>query len=154
MAIEVLVFEVEGRSYGVPALDVVEVVRAATLSPLPQRSETVEGLLNLRGRVLPVFDIRRMFQLPAREITHTDHLVVVQKDGRSGALRVDQALDLVQLQFEDEPATEPSESRKDVVAAIGRLQEGIVHVLDTSRLLATDEEVLSLVEHSVTEVSR
>lgn len=154
MAIEVLVFEVEGRSYGIPALDVVEVVRAATLSPLPMRSETVEGLLNLRGRVLPVFDVRRMFQLPAREITHTDHLVVVQKNGRGAALRVDQALDLVQLQFEDQPASESTGAGKDVVAAIGRLQEGIVHVLDTSRLLAADEEVLSLVEQSVTEVSR
>lgn len=151
MAIEVLIFEVEGRKFSVPALDVVEVVRAATLAPLPQQSEFVEGLLNLRGRVLPVIDVRRMFQLPARAIEHTDYFVVVSNNGRSAALRVDQALDLVRLQYEDR---QPAESIKGAVAAIGRMNDGIVHVLDTGQVLAAIDNILSLIEQSVTEASR
>jgi len=154
MAIEVLIFEVEGRKFSVPALDVVEVVRAATLSPLPQQSALVEGLLNLRGCVLPVIDIRRMFQLPERELEHTDYFVVVSHNGRSAALRVDQALDLVRLRYEDQQPTESPESIKGPVAAIGRLHDGIVHVLDTEQLLIAIDNVLSLIQQSVTEASR
>jgi len=154
MAIEVMVFDVEGRKYSVPALDVVEVVRAATLSPLPQQSEIVEGLLNLRGRVLPVIDIRRLFQLPQREIQHTDHLVVVQRNGRTAALRVDQALDLVPIQYENQPARGLPEPGKELLAAIGRLKDGMVHVLDTSRLLSANDLILSLAEQAVIETSR
>lgn len=154
MAIEVLIFQVEGRRFGIPSLSVIEVVRAATLSPLPKPSAIVEGLLNLRGRVLPVVDVRRLFQLPTRDILQTDHFVVVQSENRMAALRVDQALDLVRLQFDDPTESSSLTPLQDVISAIGRTKGGIVHILDTQKLLGADDTNLSLVERSATEALR
>ena len=63
---EVLVFEVEGQRYGLPTADVRELVRAVTITPLPNAPAVIEGVVNVRGRVLPVLDMRARFRLPAR----------------------------------------------------------------------------------------
>src|ERR1700720_4210722 len=92
---EVLVFEVGGQRYGLPSPDVREIVRAVTLTPLPRTPAIVEGVINLRGTVVPVLDIRARFRLPARAVEHTDHLIVAWAGQRLVALRVDRALELI-----------------------------------------------------------
>ena len=64
--LEVLVFEVGDKRFGVHSGNVREVVRAVKLSPLPEKPDIVEGLLNLRGQILPVVDVRRLFSLAPR----------------------------------------------------------------------------------------
>ena len=68
MEIEILVFEINGQRFGIRAVDVVEVLRAATLTPLPTAPSLIEGLLNLRGRVVPVLDVRERLGLPRKEM--------------------------------------------------------------------------------------
>ena len=58
MDIEILVFEINGQRFGIRAVDVVEVLRAATLTPLPSAPSVIQGLLNLRGHVVPVLNVR------------------------------------------------------------------------------------------------
>ena len=87
MGIEILVFEVEGQQFGVRSADVVQVLRAASLSPLPQAPEAIEGVLNLRGSLVPVLDTRRLLGLPAKVMQHTDHLIVVIAAGQVVTLR-------------------------------------------------------------------
>ena len=69
---EVLLFTLEAQRYALPAADVRELVRAARLTPLPRAPDVVEGLLNLRGELLPVLDLRRRFRLP--QWRWVDHL--------------------------------------------------------------------------------
>jgi purine-binding chemotaxis protein CheW len=64
--LQVLVFEVAGRRYGLPADDVQELLRAVSIVPLPRAPAVVEGVINLRGKVVPVLDVRGRFRLPAR----------------------------------------------------------------------------------------
>lgn len=151
MSVEVLVFQVEGRHFGIPALDVIEVVRAATLAPIAEPSRAVEGLLNLRGRIVPVVDVRRLFQLALRDILHTDHFIVLKSGKRMAALRVDQALDLVTMRYEDEPAAEGLQPIEEILAAVGRTNESVVHLLDTQKILNMDDPYLPLVERSAAE---
>ena len=87
--LEVVVFEVGGRRYGLLASDVRELVRVAALLPLPRAPAVVEGILNLRGRVVPVYDIRSRFGLPPKAVELTDHLIVAQAGERLVAVRVD-----------------------------------------------------------------
>lgn len=142
---EVLVFEVGDKRFGVRSGNVREVVRAVKLSPLPEATGVVEGLLNLRGQILPVVDMRRLFSLAPRKLRYTDYFLVVATDDRMLALHVDLAIDLVELSASDvQPASAvlPQAGLVDVVA---RTSEGIVHVLDVARL-ATLEDAGSSVE--------
>src|SRR5262249_18625738 len=66
--LDVVVFEVHGRQYALPAGQVRELVRAVALVPLPGAPAVVEGVFNLRGKVVPVLDIRGRFGLPPRAL--------------------------------------------------------------------------------------
>src|SRR5205085_6551817 len=90
----------------------------------------VEGVVNLRGRVVPVFDLRVRLGLPARAVAPSDHLIVAQSGGRLVALRVDRALDLIQLDAEPGAAGEGEGTR------VARLANGLAPLLDVQAVLA------------------
>ncbi len=92
---EILVIEVGGRRFGLAASEVVELVRVVTIVRLREAPEWVEGVVNLRGQVVPVVDLRGRLSLPRKGVELSDHLVVARVRGRVVALRVDRALDLV-----------------------------------------------------------
>src|SRR5205085_11996004 len=92
---DVLVFEVAGRRFGLPAAAVKEVVRAVALAPLPKAPAVVEGVINLRGTVVPVLDIRGRFRLPQKPLAPSDQLIIARTGPRLAALHVDWAHELV-----------------------------------------------------------
>jgi purine-binding chemotaxis protein CheW len=126
---EILVFEVDGRRFGLPAAEVRELLRAVAIVPLPLAGPAVEGVVNLRGRVVPVLDLRARLGLPARAVAPSDHLIVAQSEGRLVALRVDRALDLVRL---DAGPCAEGEAEGPRVA---RLADGLAPLLDLRALL-------------------
>ena len=114
--LEIVVFEVGGQQYGLPASDVRELQRAATLTPLPRAPAIVEGVVNLRGAVVPVLDIRSRFRLPPKPMEPTDHFVVARAGERLVALRVDRATDLIRV-----AAADVEEARRRAGRGIRRL---------------------------------
>jgi purine-binding chemotaxis protein CheW len=136
---EVLVFEVGGQCYAVAVDDVQELVRAVALTPLPRAPAVVEGVINLRGRPVPVLDVRHPFRLPSRPLALTDHLVVIRAGNRLAALRVDRALDLVRLgaaALEQGEALLPGVS---YVAQVAGFPRGLVLIRDLRAFLSAAE---------------
>jgi purine-binding chemotaxis protein CheW len=140
---EVLLFTLEGQRYALPMQDVRELVRAVRLTPLPQAPAVVEGLLDLRGELLPVLDMRRRFRLPARPLSTSDHLVVTQAGARRVALRVDRAEGLLALepgQHDETPGALPGVG---YVAGALKLPDGLVLLHDV-RTFLSEAEALTL----------
>ncbi|WP_224362551.1 chemotaxis protein CheW [Hyalangium versicolor] len=136
---EVLLFTLEGQRYALPSTDVRELVRAALLTPLPQAPDVVEGLLNLRGELLPVLDLRRRFRLPPRPLAPSDHLIVAQAGPRRVVLRVDRTEEVLTLEpgtLDETPATLPGVG---YVAGAVKLPEGLVLVHDLKTFLSEAE---------------
>lgn len=125
----VLVFEVGARRFGLPAADLREIVRAVAIAPLPHAPAAVEGVINLRGEIVPVIDLRRMLGLPARGVVLSDHLVIAHWDSAPLALRVDRALEF----RSDEAGADALHAR------VVRLADGLVPVLELRELLAPEE---------------
>ncbi|MBV9124766.1 MAG: purine-binding chemotaxis protein CheW [Planctomycetes bacterium] len=96
--LEILVFEVGGQRHGLLSLHVQELLPVVTLTPLPQAPAHIEGIMNLRGRVVPVLDIRAWLRLPPKPPAPSDHLIVARTGDRLVALRVDRATELVRLE--------------------------------------------------------
>ena len=156
MGIEILVFEVEGQHFGVRSADVVQVLRAASLTPLPQAPEAIEGVLNLRGCLVPVLDTRKLLGLPANQMRHTDHLIVVVAGGQVLTLRADRATNLVRVES-DQTAAAQTGAHVHVIEFIAKTSAGLVHVLDPRRLLsdqAAGAIIKALAERTATEVAR
>jgi purine-binding chemotaxis protein CheW len=128
--VEVLVFEAAGQRYGLEASAVREVVRAVAVTPLPGAPPAVEGVINVRGRVVPVLGARARFGLPAREPGPDDHLIVTDLGGRVVALRVDRALGLARV---SPAAVEGGEGGGPVRVAKG--DDGLVLLAGAAALL-------------------
>jgi purine-binding chemotaxis protein CheW len=94
---EVLVFEVAGQRYGLPGASVCELVRAVHITPLPRQPDFALGVINLRGQIVPVLDLRKWLGLPAKALEPADHFLVTRVGRRLVALRVDRALELAPL---------------------------------------------------------
>jgi len=147
---EVLLFTLEEQRYALPLEDVRELLRAVRLTPLPRAPAVVEGLLDLRGELLPVLDVRRRFRLPARRLSSSDHLIVAQAGHRRVVLRVDRAESLLALE-PDKLDTSPRElPGVGYVAGALKLPDGLV-LLHDLRTFLSEAEALELEEALVKE---
>jgi purine-binding chemotaxis protein CheW len=140
---EHLLFEVEEQRYAVSAAIVVEVVRAVAITPLPRAPRIILGVVNVRGQLAPVLDLRRRFGWPDRALDAREHLVVLRGPRRALCLRVDRALGLSHLPpdaLESPEAVVPGATR---VSGIGRLPDGVLLVYDLPAFLS-DSEALAV----------
>jgi purine-binding chemotaxis protein CheW len=137
--IDVLVFEVGGQTYGLAAPDVREIVRAAAIVPLPRAPAIVEGVINVRGRVVPVLDIRQRFRLPTRKLAPTDHFILAFAGDYVVALRADRVVELRKFRGAeiDDAATVLPYS--EYVAGVAKLPGGLVLLHDIRTFLSQGE---------------
>ena len=84
-----LVTFVIGERYGIPVRQVHEIIRAGRINKVPTSPPYIEGIMNLRGRILPVLNLRKRFGLPVKEVTKTSRIVVVESGDKIIGLLVD-----------------------------------------------------------------
>jgi purine-binding chemotaxis protein CheW len=84
-----LQFRLEGRRCGVDASAVVEILAAVATTPLPHQADYIAGIIDLRGAIIPVLDLRARFGIPSRPMELSDQLIVVRAHTRVLALWVD-----------------------------------------------------------------
>ncbi len=133
---ETLIFELAGRRFGVPASDVQELVRIVTITPPPPDSGPVEGVIDLRGSVVPVLDLRAHLGLPAKLAEASESLVIARRGGRRIAFRIDRALDLATFQFGDIESARLIDAVGDPPTGVAKAPGGLVVLLDLGPLLA------------------
>jgi purine-binding chemotaxis protein CheW len=135
---DILVCEVGGQRFGLSGSTVRELLRAVFISPLPQSPRFVEGVINLRGTIVPVLDMRQWLGLPAKALEPSDHLVLLEADERLAAIRVDRALELAQLEAAAVSGGDyGAEGRAP--ARVVKLADGLLVLPDLAGLLAQVE---------------
>jgi purine-binding chemotaxis protein CheW len=125
-----------GQDFGVPVMQVRDVVRRQRMTPVPLAPHAVAGLLHLRGRIVTAIDLRRRLGMPPAEAIESIN-VVVEHGGELYALIVDSVGDIFRAEqhtFERPPATlDPA--WRDVAAAVAATASGPIVLLDIPRLL-------------------
>ncbi len=128
----VTVFSLERREYAIPVESVVEAVRMAALTPLPRAAPWQAGALNLRGRVIPVIDLRQRLGLTPSEPGLDTRILVVEQSGTTAGLLVDA---IVGVETPLESAGEPT-AGDPFACAILRSGERLIVALDVAAVLA------------------
>lgn len=136
---EILLFALDGQRYALWADDVRELLRAVAIVPLPRAPRIVEGVINLRGRIVPVLDFRGRFGLPRKDVEPSDHLIVAAVGSRLVAIRVDRALDLVPIRFDRGQLEELRAAGAAGLAGVARLPDGLALIHDLAVFLSADE---------------
>lgn len=131
----VLVFGVHDQLYALPADDVREVLRSVAVTRLPGAPAAVEGIVDVRGEVVPVLDIRERFGLPRTEIGVDEHFILTRAGGRSVLLRADRALEVRDAGVA--PSADAFEGQH--LAGTTRIADSLVLIYDLPTLLSASD---------------
>jgi purine-binding chemotaxis protein CheW len=138
--VDVLPFELAGHRFGLLVADVQEVLRAVTISPLPRAPSAVLGVINVRGSLVPVYDVRGRFGLPARALRLADSLIVVQNAGRPAAIVAEWVQALTSLPSERIDACQLQTGEAQHVRGVARLDDGNIIIYDLRAFLTHAEQ--------------
>lgn len=134
-------FRVEDEEFGLEILRVQEIIRVQQLTRVPASPDFIEGVINLRGRVIPVISLRRRFGLPLAEADKQTRIVVVEVNGAVLGFMVDAVLEVLRLAASTvEPAPRVGRVEREYVRGVGKLDNRLLILLDIDRLMSGAEE--------------
>ncbi len=134
---QLVVFDLAGEIYGVNIETVREIIRMQAVTFVPDAPDFVEGVINLRGRVIPVIDLRRRFGLTVTEETNESRVLVVDSEGEDLGVIVD-AVTEVQRITEDsiEPVSNlVSTEQSEYIVGITKVEDQLIILLDLDRAI-------------------
>lgn len=137
---EYVAFNINNQKYAVPLASVVRVVRAVEVTALPKTPEVIMGIINIEGRIVPVFDLHRRFGLSERKVDVNDRFIVTETPKRRVALRVDSVNDVVKISIEDVIHAERVLQDLEYVSGVVKLENGLILIFDVASFLSLDEE--------------
>jgi purine-binding chemotaxis protein CheW len=132
-----LTFTIDDRRFALAAGDVSEIIRAVAVTPLPGAPAVVDGVIDLRGEVVPVFNLRRRFSLTTRDVDPGDQFVVARTPRRVAALHVDRALDIVDIEMPS--STVGGTPLHPAIAGVASLADGLALISDVDTFLSQSE---------------
>lgn len=133
------IFEISGHRYAISLADTQELFRIPSVLPLPKAPAIVEGIVNIRGTVVPVLNLRKRFRLPERPAQPSDHLVLAQAGPRRVAFRVDRVLGLQDVASTDIEDATAIVAHAGYVAGVAKLPDGLVLIHDLRTFLSDAE---------------
>ena len=137
---QLVVFALDDGAYALRLATVEQVVRMVSVTPLPKAPAIVLGVVNVRGRIIPVFDVRRRFQQPAREIAVTDQLIIARTARRAVALAADTVIGIHEYPDATVVEAERVLPGLEYVEGVVKLADGLVLIHDLEQFLSLDEE--------------
>ena len=132
-----LVFRLQSHDYALPIGDVVEVLRMVALTPMPQAPTWLAGVANLRGRVIPVIDLRRRLAVgPPETPGLSTPIIVVQARGRTVGLLADSVSEVLTLADDAIAAPDALAGPDHAVEGLARAGGRLILTLDLDRVIA------------------
>lgn len=141
-----MTFKLAQEEYGLEILKVREIIGLMEITRVPRTREFLRGVINLRGKVIPVVDLRLKFGMPKTEATDQTVIIVVQctigsKDLTMGIL-VDQVLEVLSIdsgQIEPPPSFGTGAIDTQFLLGVGKSEKRVIFLLDIGKVLSTDE---------------
>ncbi len=140
-----LTFELGAEIYGLEILKVQEIMGMMGVTQVPRTPDFVRGVINLRGKVIPVMDLRLKFCMEKIEDTERTCIIVVQVDSEDSQItmgiivdEVSEVLDISTEQIEPPPSF-GTQVETDFIMGMGKIEEHVVILLDVDKVLSSGE---------------
>ncbi len=140
---QLVVFIMENEEFACSINNVREVLKMVRVTPLPRSLDFVEGVINMRGEVIPVIDLRRRFGLPDAERTADSRIIIVEVGELMVGLIVDSVSEVTSLPNEQiqEAPSQVAGGKTDLIKGVGKIDDRMLIILDLDRILTSDEQV-------------
>jgi purine-binding chemotaxis protein CheW len=133
-----LTFYLGDEEYGIEILSVQEIIGMMDVTPVPRTASYIRGVINLRGKVIPIVDLRLKFSMPSGERTAETCIIVVQTQRVQTGIVVDQVSEVLAVAEEDieDPPAFGGDVRTDYILGLGRCEGRVRLLLDIDRVLS------------------
>lgn len=144
-----LTFILSEEQYGLEILKVMEIISVMEITEVPQVPEFIKGVINLRGKVIPVIDLRLKFNMPTIDYTRETCIIVVNVNGMLLGIIVDTVAEVLDINEKDiDPApTFGSKIKTHFILGMGKVKGDVKILLDIEKVLSSEElEVVTQAE--------
>jgi purine-binding chemotaxis protein CheW len=140
-----LTFSLSEEEYGIGILKIKEIIGMMPITTVPQTPDFVKGVINLRGKVIPVVDLRLRFKMDVKDYTERTCIIVVEIEGTSGTIlmgivvdSVSEVLNIKADEIEETP-TFGTKLNTDYIFGMAKMEGGVKILLDIDQVLSAEE---------------
>ncbi len=135
--LHLVTFSLEGEEYGVDIGSVQEIIRATDITHVPGAPEHVRGVINLRGKIIPVVELRTRFRMPAVQATDAQRIIVIELAGKRLGMLVDGVSQVIKLSSAtiEEIPEEAVTPDQNYIKGVGKLEGRLIIILDLNNAL-------------------
>lgn len=136
-----LTFQIAKEHYGIEICHVTEIIGIQTITELPEMPDFIKGVINLRGKVVPLMDVRARFKLPDREYDARTCIIVVEINDTAVGLVVDEVREVMDIPEEsvEPPPKVTGKNSSNFLQGVGKVENNVKIILNVSRLLFDKE---------------
>ncbi len=140
--LQLVSFKVNGEEFGVNILQVQEIIRMMKITKVPQSKDYVDGVINLRGRVIPIVNLRRRLGMLNAEESNKTRIIVVEIGNKTVGFIVDEVKEVLRIpkSITEPPPKAMSGIDSAYITAVGKLEDRILILLDLEKLFSEEEK--------------
>lgn len=141
-----LTFNIGEESYGIPVLNVREIIGMLDITPVYKMPEYIKGIINLRGKIIPVMDLRVRFGIPCREYDARTCIIVIETEVSNQTRLTGMVVDTVSevLDINNEVIESPPSCfegvDKEYLIGIGKIKDKVIMLLEPRKMLSSNEK--------------
>lgn len=130
-------FFLEGEEYALPISQVQEIMRVGEITHVPNSPEHVKGVMNLRGKIVPVIELKKRLNLGEAVIDKNSRIVVVENGLKVIGLMVDQVAQVMNITAEqiDKAPEEVAQVQENYIKGVGKIEERMIIMLDLEQII-------------------
>jgi len=140
--LQLVSFKLGDEEFGVDIMQVQEIIRMQEITSVPNAPEFVEGVINLRGRVIPIIDLRKRFGLEEKSHDKATRIIVVKVDDLTVGLVVDEVSEVLRIPADtvEPPPPIVAGVESEYIKGVGKLEDRLLILLDLSKTLSKEEK--------------
>ena len=139
--LQLVTFSIGSEEFGVDILKVMEIIRTMEITKVPKAPDFVEGVINLRGSVIPILDLRRRFGLEIKTGDIETRIIVIEASGMTVGFVVDSVSKVLRIPVKTVEPAPPVVAgvESDYISGVGKLGDRLLILLDLDKLLSADD---------------
>lgn len=139
--LQLVTFSIGEEEFGVNILKVQEINRTMEITKVPRSPEFVEGVINLRGKVIPIIDLRRRFGLSSKPEDKDTRIIVIEINSVIVGFVVDAVSEVLRIPAStvEPPPPVVAGVESDYISGVGQLKDRLLIMLDLDKLLSTED---------------
>lgn len=139
--LQLVTFTISNEEFGVDILKVQEIIRTMEITKVPRAPEFVEGVINLRGKVIPIIDLRRRFGMESLQHGSQTRIVVIELKNMIVGFVVDSVSEVLRIPADTvvPPPAVVSGVDSEFISGVGKLEDRLLILIDLEKLLSSEE---------------